>query len=123
MPKINFQRTKKGRLEQVARWLKEEYPTPHPVLIKFGTRDHRAKDTDGGGCQRVGREIIIDIDTSQLWTAAVETLLHEWAHAVIWPHAHLEDYQVDHGIEFSLKFGEIYRRFNDEDGCEESQLL
>lgn len=123
MPQVNHQRTKRGRLEQVARWLRQEYPTPYPVTLKFGIRDHRLKDTDGGGCQRVGRVIIIDVDTTQLWTVAVETLLHEWAHAAVWPHAHMEGYQVDHGVEWALKFGEIYRRFNDDHGCEESQFL
>ena len=120
---MNYQRSLKGRLEQVHRWLHREYLTPHPTTFTTSWQDRRRKDSDDGGCYRWGRAIHIDVNLNQPWTTALDALLHEYAHALVWPRAHLEDYQKDHGEEWALAYGRLYRRYNDEDGAEESQYL
>jgi hypothetical protein len=32
---VSYQRTNKGRVRQVARWLRKEFPTPKPVRVYF----------------------------------------------------------------------------------------
>ena len=118
----NYQRTLVGRLHQVHRWLTTEYPTPHPTFLTLVRKDmRRVEEQVWGECYREGRRLHIEVTINQPWGIAVDTLLHEYAHALVWPHAHLEDYQKDHGSEWSLAYGRLYRKYNDEDGAEESQ--
>jgi hypothetical protein len=46
---------------------------------------------------------------------AVDTLLHEWAHAVVWPLAAAE-YQVGHTTEWAVTYGRIYEQYFDQLG-------
>ena len=127
-------RNNKVRLLQIVQWLKKEFPTSHPVTFRFAKKIAASADAtpmqkrtgNWGEASLVGRKIIVRIVVRKgvLRSQSIETLLHEWAHAVTFKSAKLEAQRPDlgyHDKEWALKFGQIYRKFIDEGGAEESK--
>ncbi len=124
----------KDRVHQVARWLAAEFQTPYPVTVRCSKKiaAHRGDDWTirqtgyHGETERVGRRIIIRIAVRPGINrySLMDTLIHEWAHAVTTRHDAIEGKRLDHGChddEWGLMYGKIYRRFYDDDGCEDSE--
>jgi hypothetical protein len=95
--------------------LREHLPTPFPTIVR--TSDVPA-DVDGF-CIRRPCRFVIHLDRKLTCTAAVQTLLHEWAHARAWSHRvdRLDRDQVSqdefeavcHGPEFGAAYAEAWR--------------
>ena len=111
-------RSKKGRLNQVHRWLQAVFPTPYPTALKVITLPRG----DSGDCTRQGRQFTIRIHNKLLWTSAIEILLHEYAHAMSWPMGKLADHEPDHNDAWGLAYAKLYRAFQEEGGDVESWL-
>lgn len=134
MPKA---RTRRQRALQLELWLAEHFPAPFPVVIKWKKRipvsPPEAKDTTidrrdreagyFGQCYRVQRKIYIELSDIRLSTfvAVIETLMHEWAHAVTLRHAHIENERQQHDDEWALAYGRIYRAWVDEEGSKDAR--
>ncbi len=111
-------RRKPDRIRQIYEWLQFSYPTPYPTKLKLirGTKPR----SDQGYVVLNGRHLVIYIDMKYPLHAAIDTVLHEYAHAVAWKHASMDAYVADHSNEWGLAFANIYRDFNDEGGDVES---
>lgn len=111
-------RRKSERIRQIYEWLKFSYPTPYPTKLKLvrGTKPL----SDQGYVMLKDRHLVLHIDTKYPLHAAIDTVLHEYAHAVAWKHASMDAYVADHSNEWGLAFAKIYRDFNDEGGDVES---
>jgi hypothetical protein len=120
---MGMSKTRRGRLRQVERWLNKYYPTPRPTFVRV--IDFKRKRTEGGcyiwaETERMKNKIYIRIHSKLPWNIAVETLLHEWAHAVTWPLATVE-HTVSHNTEWAVTYGKIYEDFYDRYGFIESR--
>ncbi len=127
-------RSNKDRLHQIARWLAVTFPTPYPVTLRCvkkiaalpGSTPIEKKQGDAGENYREGRKIVIRVAVRPGTQRAfvVDSLLHEWAHAVTMRHDVIEGRRTEHGghdDEWGLAYGKIYRRFVDDGGCEASE--
>ena len=112
------------RCEQVLAWLVAEYPCGRPVSIEWKPQ---LKDKTGewmAHTVRRGRALEIHMSRRMLrtWMESVDTLLHEYAHAVLWGVAGQEtdDTGRHHPPAFWAQYGEISDRWNHEGGHEEA---
>ena len=111
-------RKKEDRIRQIYGWLTFGYPTPYPTKLRLlrGT-DPRS---DQGYVMLKRRCLVIHIDTKYPLHSCIDTILHEYSHAVAWKHASMDAYTSDHSDEWGLAYAKIYRDFNDEGGHLES---
>jgi len=119
--------TKKERTLQIVGWLRKVHPPPLPVRVIFRpicVGKHWTQSYDGT-TSRKGRTIWIIIDGRLKTYSMIETALHEWAHAMTWRHEALEKkgYHPDHGDEWALAYGRVYRHYHDQGGREESKKV
>lgn len=115
---------KEKRIKQLIKWLKHHYPTPQPTIVKWVDHLPLAPDEkvtyytrirgDYGICYRYtsGRCIILLSKRANTSSVAVETLLHEWVHALI--------KKPGHHSRFWIKYGKIYTHYYEQGGYEES---
>lgn len=98
--------------QKVLRLLRKKCPPAFPVQVrrvKMGT----AKD---GYCSKVNDKFQIRINKSLSEAAAIDTLLHEWAHARAWNHIHDsidsdEFEKMAHDASWGVAYSEVYRIF------------
>jgi hypothetical protein len=104
-------KTRRGRLRQVERWLNRYFPTPRPTHVRV--IPFKRKRGEGGyiwaETERIKDRIQITLHSKIPWNDAIDTLLHEWAHAVVWPLATAE-HTVGHTTEWAVTYGRIYAR-------------
>jgi Zn-dependent peptidase ImmA (M78 family) len=116
---------KSDRIQQVTRWLSDRFPAPYPVEVRVTKmkmeRDGRRSFLTFGDCQFSDRKFRIRIESRHVLSVMIDTLLHEYAHAVAHPHRKLWDQTKDHGPEFAIAWGKIYSAFQDEGGGDESR--
>lgn len=115
------------RLRDIESWLKAHFPTMYPVKVRV---EHMAVNPRGeddiGECYLSGRQLTIRVEKDLGRRFKVEVLLHEYAHAVVWPTPYAEShpkakvFHADHGDAFWLAFGVIYRAFYDAPGWKTS---
>lgn len=118
-------RTREARVKQVEQWLRLHYPPPQPTKIvwvdhiEVDPRDTTMRKAerergDHGLCYRTssGKCRILLSKRTLTVSSAVETVLHEWAHALF--------YHSGHHDNFWRRYGMIYRHFFEEGGMEES---
>ena len=89
-------------------WLRAQYPASHLVRVQRKPRPRRTKELCGF-CEFDDdhSEYHIYVDLRQVWALQIDTLLHEWAHALTW-HGNDDD---DHGPEWGLAYAMLYRAF------------
>lgn len=89
-------------------WLRGTYPANYPVGVERKPRTRKRKELCGY-CEfdesRGGYYVFVD--RRQVWALQIDTLLHEWAHALTW-HGNDDD---DHGPEWGLAYAMLYRAF------------
>lgn len=95
--------------------LREHLPAAFPVVV----RTSRVPAGIDGYCVRRARRFVVAISRKLSCGAAVNTLLHEWAHARAWSHLtdtadresmSTEQYErLAHGPEFGLAYAETWR--------------
>ncbi len=84
-------------------WLRREFPLRYPITV----RSKKMKDNDGTTDFIRGR-FLIEIEKHTSHTTRVDSILHEWAHAISWfGGGHYED----HPDEWGLAFVKVYRSF------------
>lgn len=111
-------------MKQVEGWLREHFPTAYPVKVSFPrVNPRRVKNREWGECYRRGKRMYIRIDSRLTWHIAMDTLIHEWAHAISLKHESLESQRRFgvHDEEWGMNYARIYRAFFDEEGCIESR--
>lgn len=112
------------RVNQVLRWLEAEYPCGRKIDLKW------KKTLSGGGkswhadTDRNGRVLHIRLSKrrNREWGVAIDTLLHEYAHAILWGVAGQEtdDVSKHHPPAFWAQYGELADRWNHQGGDEEA---
>ena len=116
---------KSERILQIAGWLSKRFVAPYPVEVKTVRmamdRDGKKKLLTFGDCLFFDRKFTIRIESRHSLSIMVDTLLHEYAHAVAHPHKKMWKHTKDHGPEFALAWGKIYSAFHDEGGHLESR--
>src|SRR5690554_2848940 len=91
--------------------LRETFPTPYPVTLRWVPR---LADDRFGVTRRIGRRFVITLSESTCSRKhdVVETVLHEYAHAIDWRHDRVERRnRPDHPEEFWIVFGRLYRAY------------
>ena len=85
-------------------WLKKAFPTQLPINI------HTCKtEKDILGTTTCTREkFIIKIHPGMNFSMKIDTLIHEWAHAISWFGAGHEE---EHPDDWGLAYAKIYRTF------------
>jgi len=111
-------RKKEDRLKQIYRWLDDKYPTPYPTKLKL-VRGSKPR-SDSGYVMLSKRKLIVYIDVKYPLHFCIDTLLHEYGHAISWRHVSMDAYIPDHSDEWGVCFARIYRDFVDEGGDKES---
>lgn len=126
--------TIKSRVREVRDWLESNFVTPYPVRVKWvrkisgdeGEPESVLESGHYGEClweypNTVIRLSVLQCDRVEL---AIETLLHEWAHAMVMPNARVwsvlekRGELEPHPDEFWLAYGKLYRAWYDQGGWE-----
>lgn len=118
--------TNRLRIQQIAEWLRERFPTPLPVDVIFRKFKGPWHEISEAETRRVGRRIEIALDPRSTIYYLIHALIHEWAHAVDWRHGRIEQLQDRgeaplHGETWGVTYAQIYRAFFDEKGWRESK--
>ncbi len=88
-------------------WLRQEFPLRYPVDVRSVALKGAYGETDF----KRG-SFIIRINMQKWFPTRVDTILHEWAHAMTWFGAgHYED----HSDEWGLAYAKIYRGWDEWD--------
>ena len=93
--------------------LKKKCPLAYPVSVKRIPM----KKIDGY-CSLDGKKFEIRISKSLSESTAMDTLLHEWAHARAWNHIHdnlsYEDFEKrSHDASWGVAYSEVYMMFDE----------
>lgn len=119
-------RTRAGRVQQVANYLRSRWPTPYPVDVVLTQRFAKWRPSWRERIEGIthlikGGRLLIELDATMTWLPMIEALLHEWAHARSTRHWAIEkDRHVEHDEEWGLAYQKIYSDWHDADGCDAS---
>jgi len=102
---------KRDRLKQIHACLCDHYPTPYPTELRIRARP--GCPIDFGGCDMVRRRILIYLNPRYSRPVLIDTLLHEYAHALVWPHARVNGYRPDHSPEWGIRYAELLEAWTD----------
>lgn len=108
MPMPRTRRITKKRLNQVVRWLREEFPFRGCVVVSF---DHTC-NTEHGACISLGNSSYV-IRIHPQSPVKIETLQHEWAHLGVG--------RRSHNKAWGERYQQICQKWNDHGGAEESR--
>lgn len=94
--------------KQLVSILKKKCPAAYPVSVR------RAKMKDAGGCWLENKKFYIQINQNLAEATAIDTLLHEWAHARAWNHLHdsldwVEFEKRSHDASWGVAYSEVYQ--------------
>jgi|TARA_R100001530_G_scaffold59805_2_gene43278 predicted SprT family Zn-dependent metalloprotease len=107
-------RKKLDRLRQLHAWMQSRYATPHPTTLRFVRQCADAH----GYVEMYRRKLRITLVQTAPFYHLVMILIHEYAHCMAWGHHKVP--KPDHGAEWSLAMGEIYRELYEGDGWRQS---
>jgi len=102
---------KRERLNQIHRCLCDHYPTPFPTDLRIRARPGCGHDF--GGCDMIGRRIAIYLNPRYSRSVLIDTLFHEYAHALVWPNARVAGYRPDHSPEWGIRYAELLEAWTD----------
>ena len=127
-------RATRRRVKQVHKWLEDNFVTPYPVKVTWVKKVHAEeneppaviKSGHYGECVWESPYVLIRLSSTQCDRVelAIDTLLHEWAHAMVmanarvWSSLEKRGELEAHSNEFWLAYGKLYRAWYDEEGCE-----
>lgn len=108
------------RVQQVFNWINYNWPIGRPVVIRW---KKSLPDNCHAQTYRKGKKLVIEMSKSQnrTWKDAVDTLIHEASHCVLWGMAKVEDFVAHHPPSFWSLYGEIRDRFDHDHGAEEAE--
>lgn len=88
------------------RHLRRDFPVIRRTIVLLRPRGRILHD--GQKCQGLfyptAKAFVILLERSPDWRATIDALLHEWAHARIFP-------ETDHSPRFDLEYGHIRRKY------------
>jgi hypothetical protein len=98
---------------KLVRLLRERCPAAYPVSVRRVKM--RGKD---GECSKGEQAFHIKINKELMENAAIDALLHEWAHARAWNHLHdvvdCEEFEKRmHDASWGVAYAEVYRIFHE----------
>ena len=117
------------RTQQVLDWMQQQWPAPFPVRIRW-VKELVDRDDDENPfycaeTERIGKIIRVTLSRRALRTyaLAIDTIIHEYAHARDTKHANLENRleRPHHGPEWGIYYAEMYSAYNDEMGWQHSR--
>lgn len=89
-----------------SRCLRRDFPVVRRTFVLIRPRGRILHD--GHKCQGLfystGKSFVILVERSPDWRAMIDALLHEWAHARIYP-------ETEHSPRFDLEYGHIRRKY------------
>lgn len=93
---------------KIVKILKKECPPAFPVHVR------RIRMVDDGHCTRKGNSFYIKVNKALSESQMIDTLLHEWAHALAWNHLHdvtdHKSFQLKvHDAAWGVAYSEVYR--------------
>ena len=94
------------RWRRLLGWLRTNFPANHPITVR--SKRHMA-DQDRGGTELFPRGFLIEVESATCWEVRFDTILHEWAHAMVWEGA--ETLFDDHSNEWGIAYARLYREF------------
>jgi len=99
--------------KQIIKILKEFCPLAYPVIVR-----RVALKSHDGDCTLYKKRFTIRINKSMNEGAAIDTLLHEWAHARAWNHLHdavneKEFAKRVHDASWGVAYSEVYRTYEE----------
>jgi hypothetical protein len=119
----------RDRLKQVEVWLRNNFPISRSVKIrveKFGGE----REGECGECCRYPGNKTLYIKINRICTQeeANETLLHEWAHILVWPPTAkkeklAKEKYVEHTPKWGIAFAKILHEWYDKEGHLKSESL
>jgi hypothetical protein len=103
----------KQRLKQMEAWLNARFPPPRPVKVRVEC----IKDNPYGECYESddGKYIMIRLNKNINRADKLDTLLHEWGHALVSPN-------IDHGPAWGKAYAKVYGAWHDKGGYLESYI-
>lgn len=107
--------THEYKWKRTVEWLKLQFPAVSPVHnpascpIHVHRRRLRAKMKLAGDTDLRGNKFYIRVNRLLSFQDQMETLLHEWAHAVVWFVVYPSG--EDHHDEWGVAYARIYRAF------------
>jgi len=99
--------TNKQKWQKLLRWIRRKFPPPHQVAVKcepledYGLITYYIDETGKPS-------FVIHINTKLKYSDKAYTLLHEWAHLLVWFGA---DHDIDHSDEWGLCYAKLYRAY------------
>jgi hypothetical protein len=122
-------RSNRDRVLQIARWLTVTFPTPYPTTVRCvkkiaalpGASPMHRQTGDDGSCWVEYQKIIIRIAVRKgiHRPALIDTLIHEWAHAVLMKEE--SDKIGRHDDAWGVVYARIYHRYVDDGGFRASE--
>ncbi len=97
------------RLWKYLRLLKRDFPTSKPVRVRTSPDLHSEDDKVFGTCRLMDGYFLISLDRNHVESVVIDTLFHEWVHALLWPRC-----KFRHTKRFWDQYGEIYRKYIDD---------
>jgi hypothetical protein len=99
---------------KIIKLLKEHCPPKYPISVR------RVELSGGydGLCKKKDNKFLVKINRDLNEKAAIDTLLHEWAHARCWTNRHdemtVEEFdRTVHGDHWGIAYAEVYRVFEE----------
>ena len=112
------------RSRQVLGWLKSEWPAGRKVELiwvkEIPYEDGGKIEQASGQTYREGRHLVIELSMRKCrtWEDSTHTLIHEYAHAVLWGPASIEESVEHHPVQFYALQGEMENRWDHDHGWE-----
>ena len=106
-------RTKKEKLALFEAWLRQNFPTPYPVVYQYRRLEGSGEDRVWGDTCRVGRKLYITVDPRMTLGDSLAILIHEYAHAMVWRHETIERHRVHHDAEWGIAYAKVYSAWHD----------
>lgn len=102
---------------QLKRWrkyisaIKQRYPAPFPVVIRTCRMPYgeNGAGRDCGDCVLHKGKFFIRIGNHLDWSMRVDTLIHEYAHALNWSYRHNKTDEHDHEDPWGIWYARLYR--------------
>ncbi len=93
--------------------LKRDVPLNAPIKVTRGI----VADNNWGDCYWDSKRstYIIRISNKLRWPGMITTLIHEWAHALVWDKQKRKKSKIDHDDDFWITLGRVSRIYDQED--------
>jgi hypothetical protein len=103
---------KMKQYHELIRILRKKCPLAYPIQVR------RVKMEEFGWCEKRNRRFYIFINRKLGQNMAIETLIHEWSHALAWNHLHdkMDCDELDrrcHDAEWGVAYSKVYRIFEE----------